>query len=67
METLRAAKLLSATLLVCIGMACVVFGGPTRDDRELFVGLILLVFGIPMLVRLWTGEGIFINVVSTLV
>jgi hypothetical protein len=59
MSELRAAKMISATLLICSGAVCLTIGGlPTDGNARSFVGLVLLAFGIPMLVRQWTGEGV---------
>lgn len=58
MSELRSAKLLSATLLICAGAVCVTIGGlPTGESARTDVGALLLAFGIPMLVRQWTGRG----------
>ena len=59
MSELRSAKLLSATLLICVGAVCVTIGGlPTDGDVRAYVGVLLLAFGIPLLVRQWTGRGL---------
>ena len=59
MSELRAAKMLSSTLLICSGAVCLTIGGlPSEENARSWVGPVLFAFGIPMLVRQWTGEGV---------
>jgi hypothetical protein len=66
MDILRAMKLLCATLLVCTGAACIAFGGWTLDHPGKYIGFVLLVLGIPMMVRQWTGRSIISNFIATI-
>ena len=68
MAELRAAKLIAAALLVATGAACVTVGDVLRyrsgPNAGILLGVGLLVVGIPMLVRQWTGRGLLYFVVS---
>jgi hypothetical protein len=64
MMELRAAKLVSATLLICTGAVCVAIGELLANVRNAgtFVGLALLIIGIPILIRQWSGQGPYAHV-----
>jgi membrane-bound ClpP family serine protease len=65
MPETRAVKLLSATLLICAGAICVAIGGLIPyGSAGILVGFVLLLFGIPMLIRQWTGEGLLTHLRS---
>ena len=65
MQELRALKLLSATLLVCTGAICFTIGSlPTYGSPGAPVGITLLVIGIPMFIRQWTGIGVLTHFMS---
>jgi hypothetical protein len=60
MARLRAMKLLCATLLVCAGAICISIGDLIRSGATggALIGAILMVVGIPMLIRQWTDRGV---------